>query len=100
LYKIPVRFVFGTCFAIAIYVRPTGHAEVTAQVPEESRVLIVRRLWSLNSDRLETWLIPSGTIQYRQYHDFHRVEPGKAQKEQEKKFLGMISVAVKGGCKL
>jgi len=50
-------------------------------VPEESRVLIVRRLWSLNSDRLETWLIPSGTIQI----DNITISIGLSQEKPEKK---------------
>jgi len=36
-------------------------AKVPAEVPEDSRVLRERRLVFPTSDRLETWLIPSGT---------------------------------------
>ena len=40
-----------------------------AEVPEDSRVLRVRRLWFPTSNHLETWLIPSGTTRSRQYHE-------------------------------
>jgi len=45
--------------------------EVFSEVPEDSRVLRVRRLWFPTSDRLQTWLIPSGTTvnQSRQFHE-------------------------------
>jgi len=43
--------------------------EVFAEVPEDSRVLSERRLWFLTSDRLQTWLILSGTTRSRQYHE-------------------------------
>ena len=43
--------------------------EVCSEVPEDSRVLRVRRLWFLNSNRLETWRIYSGMTRSRQYHE-------------------------------
>ena len=60
-YKKRVRSVFRTWFGTEIYVRARGHCKRScpAEVPEDSRVLRVRRLWFLTSDRLETWLIPS-----------------------------------------
>jgi len=42
---------------------------VCSEVPKDSRVLRVRRLWFPTSDRLQTWLIPSGTTRSRQYHE-------------------------------
>jgi len=48
---------------------PEDTAKVPAEVPEDSRVLRVRRLWSPTSDRLDTWLIPSRTTQSRQCHE-------------------------------
>jgi len=42
--------------------------EVCSEVPEDSRVLRVRRLWFPTSNRLQTWLVPSGTTWSRQYH--------------------------------
>jgi len=42
---------------------------VCSEVPEDSRVLRVRCLWFPTSDRLQTWLIPSGTTRSRQYHE-------------------------------
>jgi len=48
-----------------------GHAKVPAKVPEDSRLLSlgVRRLWFPTSNRLDTWIIPSGTDRSRQYHE-------------------------------
>ena len=43
--------------------------EVCSEVPEDSRVLRVRRLWFPTSDRLQTWLILSGTTRSRQFHE-------------------------------
>jgi len=63
------RFVFRTCFGMIISVRARGTAKVPAEVPEDSRVLRERRLVFPTSDRLETWLIPSGTNRSRQYHE-------------------------------
>jgi len=37
-------------------------------VTEGSRVLRVHRIWFLTSDRLQPWLIPSGTTRSRQQH--------------------------------
>ena len=62
------RFVFCTCFGMMIYVRARGLCEVPAGVTEDSRVLRERRLVFPTSDRLETWLIPSGINRSRQYH--------------------------------
>jgi len=42
--------------------------EVFPEVPGDSRVLNERRLWFPTSDRLQTWLILSGTTQSRQCH--------------------------------
>jgi len=42
---------------------------VCSGVPEDSRVLIVRRLWFPTSDRLQTWLIPSERTRCRQFHE-------------------------------
>ena len=55
---LPVQFLEG----------PAGHAKVPAEVPEDSRVLRVRRLWFPTSNHLDTWLIPSGTTRFRQYN--------------------------------
>jgi len=63
------KIVFRTCFTSAIVVRPAGHAKVPAEVPEDSRVLRERHSWFPTSDRLESWLIPSGTNWSRQYHE-------------------------------
>jgi len=49
--------------------------EVFAEVPEDSRVLSECRLWFLTSDRLQTWLILSGTTRSRQYHESTMVWP-------------------------
>jgi len=38
--------------------------KVCSEVPEDSRVR-VRRFWLLTSNRLQTWLIPSGTTRSR-----------------------------------
>jgi len=38
-----------------------GLDEVCSEVTEDSRVLKVRSLWFPTSDRLQIWLIPSGT---------------------------------------
>jgi len=46
---------------------PADNSKVPAEVPEDSRVLRVRRLWFPTSNHLETWLIPSGTTWSRQY---------------------------------
>jgi len=54
---------FVPAFGIIISVRDT--AKVPAQVPEDSWVLRERRLLFPTSDRLETWLIPSGMIRCR-----------------------------------
>jgi len=35
----------------------------------EAHLKTVRRLWLPTSDRLETWLIPSGSIRSKQYHE-------------------------------
>ena len=43
--------------------------EVCAEVPEDSRVLRVRRLWFPTSDHYEIWRILSGTTRSRQYHE-------------------------------
>ena len=43
--------------------------KVKAEVPEDGRVLEVRRFMKPTSDRLETWLILSGTTRPRQYHE-------------------------------
>ena len=43
--------------------------EVCSEVPEDSRVLRVRRLWFPTSSRLQTWLIPSGMAWSRQCHE-------------------------------
>jgi len=48
---------------------PADTAKFPATVPEDSRVLRERRLVFPTSDRLETWLIPSGTNRSRQYHE-------------------------------
>jgi len=48
---------------------PVGHAKAPADVREDSRVLKVRCLWFPTTDHLETWLVPSGTTQSRQYHE-------------------------------
>ena len=66
-YKKGVRFVFRTYFSAVIYARARGHCEIPAEMPEDSRVLRVRCLWFSTFDRLETWLIPSGTTLCRQY---------------------------------
>ena len=42
---------------------PADTAKVPTEVPEDSRHSIYA-----TSDRLETWLIPSGTTRSRQYH--------------------------------
>ena len=39
--------------------------EECSEVPEDSRVLRVRCLWFPTSNRLQTWLIPSGTTRFR-----------------------------------
>jgi len=46
-----------------------GQMKVKAEVPEDGRVLEVRRFMKPTSDRLETWLILSGTTRPRQYHE-------------------------------
>ena len=51
-YKIPLWFVFRTCFASAISVRPAGHAKVPADVSEDSRVLRARRLCTKRHDKV------------------------------------------------
>ena len=43
--------------------------EVCSEVPEDSRVLRVRCLWFPTSDRLQTWLIASGTTRSRHLHE-------------------------------
>jgi len=43
--------------------------EVYSEVPEDSQVLRVRLSWFTTSDRLRTWLIPSGTTQSRQWNE-------------------------------
>jgi len=40
---------------------PGGHAKFPAEVPEDCRMLLMRRVWWPTSDRLETWPIPFGT---------------------------------------
>jgi len=40
--------------------------KVCSEVPEDIRVLRVRHLWFPTSDRLQTWLIPSGTTRSKQ----------------------------------
>ena len=42
--------------------------EVCSEVPEDSRVLRVRRWWFPTSDHLQNWCIPSGTTRSIQYH--------------------------------
>jgi len=42
-YKIPVRFVFHTCLGSIISLRPCATCESSCEVPEDSRVLRVRR---------------------------------------------------------
>jgi len=56
---------------IPVQIRPYPGAfreldEVCSEVPENSRVLRVCRLWFPTSDRLQTWLIPPGTTWCRQ----------------------------------
>jgi len=43
--------------------------EVFAEVPEDRQVSSERCLWFPTSDRLQTWLILSGTTRSRQYHE-------------------------------
>ena len=64
-----VRFLDLLQLCSSISVRPAGHAKVPTEVPEDSRVLRVRRLWFPTSDRLETLLVPSRTTWSRQYHE-------------------------------
>jgi len=64
------KYLFGSFFvpvsAEHFLQGSAGHAKVPAEVPEDSRVLRVRLLWFPTSNRLETWLILSGTTQSRQ----------------------------------
>ena len=47
--------------------------EVCTEVPEDSRVLRVGRLWFPTSNHFETWRILSGTTLSRQYHELTMV---------------------------
>jgi len=72
-YKIPVQFVFRTCFASAISVRPRGTCKSPHRSAADSRGLRVRHFWLPTSDRLQTWLIPFGTNRSRQYYELTMV---------------------------
>jgi len=68
-YQKHVKVRFSYLFGMIISVRAADTAKVPAEVPEDSLVLRERRLVFPTSDRLETWLIPSGTNWSRQYHE-------------------------------
>jgi len=67
--KTPAHFVFRSCLASAISVRPRGTCKGPAEVPQDSRVFRMRLLSFPTSDGLDTWLIPSGTKQSTQNHE-------------------------------
>jgi len=60
----PVWFVFRTCFASAISVRPRGTCESSRRIAGVEGVPFMYA----TSDRLDTWPIPSRTTGSRQYH--------------------------------
>ena len=74
------KYLFDSFFVPASpqqFQEPVGHAKDPAEVPDDRRVLRVRRLWFPTSDRVETWLIPSGMNFPWQYHA--RVDHGLTQ---------------------
>jgi len=65
------KYQFGSSFVPASLLQflsgLAGHAKIPTEVQEDSRVFRVHRLWFPTSNRLDTWLIPSGMTRSRQY---------------------------------
>ena len=68
-YKIPLWFVFRTYFASAIYVRPRGTCESSRRSARRQPDVEGAPFMYTTSDRVDTWLILSGTTGSRQYHE-------------------------------